>query len=340
MNASFIYKNDRPWPNPRLKRAAIVGHVTAETAKIWFRTAAPGKYEVLVYSADADPDDQLFHTFKSVPYQGMETLPDFVGRIPLSIPDYGQDSTVVAEIAELQPGTEYRYALYGEEDGKMRILLGQDQPYRFRTMPEQDAPLSFAFNSCHMPYNSTLFGNTEAVGMEMWDCLNEVMERHYAKDFRFLIAGGDQVYVDGVKTLDIWKYLNKTMSRKDGQVYPLKDEMVSWYRDIYRGYWGFPSVRKAFGRFPTYMIWDDHELADGWGSFFLTGGKNDELDEIFTQRKDKKLRRADCLELLDRMKQAAFQVYMEYQHCHNPDTPEGQYDYAIRQQSTSVYYPR
>ena len=340
MTNSFIYKNDRPWPNPRLKRAAIVGHVTAETAKLWFRTAAPGNYEVWIYATSADPDDVLFGGFKAVPYTGTATLPDYVGCIPLVVPDYASDSTIVAEIENLEPETEYRYALFGTEDGKERILLGQDQPYRFRTLPAAsatEAPLSFAFYSCHMPYATTLFGKTEVSGMAMWDCLNEVMERHYAKDFRFLLAGGDQVYVDGVTSLDIWKYLNGAMSRTGGQLGPTQDEMASWYRDIYRGYWGFPSVRKAFGRFPTYMIWDDHELADGWGSLRLASGKDDELDERFPQRKEKGLSRADCLTLLGRMEQAAKQVYAEYQHNHNPDTPDGQYDYAIDCGSTAVY---
>jgi len=44
MEHSFVYKNDRPWPNPRLKRAAIVGHTTADSTRLWFRTAAPGDY--------------------------------------------------------------------------------------------------------------------------------------------------------------------------------------------------------------------------------------------------------------------------------------------------------
>jgi len=170
MTNSFIYKNDRPWPNPRLKRAAIVGHVTDETAKLWFRTAAPGNYEVWVYAASADPDDMLFGGFKAVPYTGKAVMPDYVGCIPLVVPDYASDSTAVAEIENLEPETEYRYALFGTEDGKERILLGQDQPYRFRTLPAAsatDAPLSFAFYSCHMPYAQTLFGKTEVSGMAM-----------------------------------------------------------------------------------------------------------------------------------------------------------------------------
>ena len=338
MSDSFVYKNDRPWPNPRLKRAAIVGHVTDQTARLWFRTAGPGDYALLIYVASADPQDAIYNGFDAVPYAGMATLPNYVGSIDFKVADYSTDSTCVVNVGGLMAETEYRYALFGEEAGIKRILLGHDHPYRFRTLPAMEKPLSFAFYSCHMPYHDSIFGNTNIINMEMWDCLNEVMDRHYAEDFRFLIAGGDQVYVDGVKRLDIWKYLNKAMNKDNGQLGPSVGEMATWYRDIYRGYWGFPSLRKAYSRYPTYMMWDDHELMDGWGSYFLKGGKNDELAEVFPQRKEKDLTRADCLTLLERMKQAAFQVYREYQHSHNPDTPYGQYDYSISHHSTAIYF--
>lgn len=338
MDASFIYKNDRPCPNPRLKRAAIIGHTTHTTTRIWFRTAGKGDFILRVYRAKSDAQDEIFTGFKAVPYARLDSLPGFVKKIPFTVADWERDSTHVVDVEGLSAGTEYRYALYGEEDGNGRILIGQDTPYRFRTLPGEPKPLSFGFYSCHMPYEHSIFGGTNIVNMEMWDCLNDVMNRHYDDGFRFLIGGGDQVYVDGVKTLDIWKYLNNVMRKKNGVVYPSQEEMVTWYRDIYRGYWGFPAVRKAFASYPTYMIWDDHELGDGWGSYRLDGTKKDELNEIFPKRKDKKLKRADCETLLERMKQAALQVYREYQHSHNPETPDGQYDFSVVHQNTALYF--
>jgi alkaline phosphatase D len=337
MKNSFVYKNDRPWPNPRLKRAVIIGHTTDQSARVWIRTAAPGNYTLLVYPTLSDPVDTVFKAFKTVPYEEIDVLPGYVNKFDFTVPDYGRDATHVVDVDQLHPVTEYRYALFGDDNGVMRILIGQDRPYRFRTLPAQDNSLSFGFYSCHMPYKHTLFGSTKIVNMEMWDCLNRVMARHYADDFRFLIAGGDQVYVDGVKTLDIWKCLNGVMRKENNQLFPSKEEMVSWYRDIYRGYWGFPAVKEAFAGYPTYMIWDDHELEDGWGSYYLDPEKKDEIDEIFPGRKAAKLDRADCMELFSRMQQAAFQVYEEYQHSHNPATPAGQYDYSFSHGTTSVY---
>ena len=46
---SFVFKTDRPWPNARLKVAAIVGHATESTARVWLRTGRPGEFALLVF---------------------------------------------------------------------------------------------------------------------------------------------------------------------------------------------------------------------------------------------------------------------------------------------------
>ena len=338
MDNSFIYKSDRPWPNDRLKHGAIVGHTTHNEALIWVRTRRPGKYTFLYYPAqDRYGDDPVFNGFGEVPYTKLDTLPDYVKRVPIDIPDWDKDTTEVVQLTNLKPFTEYRYALFGKEEDKERILLGKDNPYRFRTLQKKSAPLSFAFYSCHMPYRTTLFGKTQAVNIDMWQYLKQVLDRHYDSDLGFVIAGGDQVYTDGVGTLDIWKYLNNKMCRKDGKLYPETETMVGWYRDIYRGYWGFTELRLTLANYPTYMIWDDHDLGDGWGSYYLEPGKKDEIDEIFPSRKAKKLSRKDCLTLLDRMKQAASQTYIEYQHSHNPKNDNELFDYDIDTSAASFY---
>ncbi|HHJ14898.1 MAG TPA: alkaline phosphatase family protein [Gammaproteobacteria bacterium] len=346
MDASFVFKTDRPWPNARLKRAAIVGHVTAHTARVWFRTSTPGRFCLILWPANASVNDTLHTTLRTVPFPAPDTLPGEVRRFPFHIEDYTDDTTRVIELAGLDPDTRYRYALYGEDplappvDGRPvgRIVLGQDRPYGFRTQPDAARPFCFSFYSCHMPYKEPVFGGTQVTGMNMWELLHDAMDRHDKDgELAFSIAGGDQVYVDGVGTLDIWKYLNRVMYRKDGEIYPGVEEMVSWYRDIYRGYWGFPSLQRVLSRFPTYMIWDDHEILDGWGSYVLDGGKDDQLDELFPDRKKRGLHKRHCRVLLRRMFEAATRVYLEYQHAHNPATPTGQYDYGFIHANTAVY---
>lgn len=325
MSDSIVFKTERPWPNKRLKIGAIVGHTTSTTAKLWLRTGKTGSYTLLWYSKENDENNEVFKGFKKVPYPLTEVPNGVLGR-KFEINNWDDDSTVVLNLEDLNPDTDYGYGLYSE--GENRVVLGQDRLHNFRTMPEQDVSLSFGFFSCHMPYSETIFGNTVLDNMDMWDLCKTSLERHRDKDLRFIIAGGDQVYVDGVKTLSLWRLLDKVMRVEDGDLLPTQEDMVSWYRDIYRGYWGFSTLQKVYSSFPTYMIWDDHELGDGWGSYFLKDGDTKAMAPMLPSLDSKNLTFEQGKELFDRMFRAGKQVYNEYQHSHNPDTDPGIYDYG------------
>ena len=168
-----------------------------------------------------------------------------------------------------------------------------------------------------MPYKK----NGDLVNIPMWDRLGEELE---GQDADFVIGIGDQVYTDGNKDISIWQYLKKNKAQLLKEA-PTTDErlkiMRSWYRDIYRGYWGFRQLRRVLGRYPTYMIWDDHEIMDGWGSYTRDELGN-ELDTIWEWEDTKK-----NVELAFQMFEAAKTAYEEYQHSHNPITEKGIYDY-------------
>jgi alkaline phosphatase D len=339
MTDSFIWKTKRPWPNKRLKRGAIVGHTTPNSTRLWFRTGSLGDFTLLLYRADIEDATQIFNSFKAVPYLSLNSLPNSVRKLPFRINDYEKDTTHVLDVERLQADTLYCYALYGDDNGTPRILLGQDEMMKFRTVPRGKGKFSFGFYSCHMPFKKSLFGKTSLTNMQMWECFAEVLERHSHEDLQFVIGGGDQVYVDGVDTLNIWRFLNRVARREGNELFPQEAAMLSWYRDIYRGYWGFNTLKSVFARYPTYMIWDDHELGDGWGSFRLKAGdKSDELDEILPELANRGLSRADGMELLERMERAAKRVYTEYQHSHNPPTANGVYDFTMEKGVSAFYF--
>ena len=346
---SFIFKTDRPWPNARLKVAAMVGHATSESVRLWVRTGQPGEFSLFLYPRDAvvPPSDgeaaekALQAALGTVPL----TLRAARRRLPrircedFTIADYATDTTFVLDIENLDPDTRYGYALYDREGE--RIALGHNRLRWFRTPPSESEqrPFQFALFSCHMPYdvNGLFEKRTDVKNLNMWDFLNTTLRRH-ADEVDLIIAGGDQCYSDGVATLDIWRHLNRRMRKEGRRLLPDEEAMLSWYRDIYRGYWGFESVQRVFDSFPTYMIWDDHEIVDGWGSYyFRQEGKSDGLHRLLPDFEERGLTYDEGRRLMRRMVRAAKRAYTEYEHSHNPPTAPGGFDYAFRRGGCAFY---
>ena len=342
---SFVFKTDRPWPNPPLAIAAIVGHTTPTTARLWLRTGRTGEFSLLLYLQDKVEDEaarrDLRERLAQVPLtleEALEMLPES-SQTDFTIDNLESDTTTVLDLADLTPDTRYGYVLHARD--AERVLLGHNRSRGFRTPPsyEDRRPFQFALFSCHMPYKqSGLFRKrTEVHNVEMWDFLVASLRRH-GDEIDLVIAGGDQCYTDGVATLDIWRYLNHRMRKEDGRLLPDEASMLSWYRDIYCGYWGFPSVQEVFDSFPTYMIWDDHELGDGWGSYYdREDGAGDIVHRMLPAFEEKGLTHAEGRQFAERMFRVARRAYVEYEHSHNPPTEEGVFDYSFRRGGCAYY---
>lgn len=101
--------------------------------------------------------------------------------------------------------------------------------------------------------------------------------------FHLMLMGGDQIYFDSIwediKTLKRWVGL----SRKDQLAFKvtktLENEIENYYLGLYSSRW-LPESRQLWGRspyaldaadamarIPTIMMWDDHDIFDGWGSY-------------------------------------------------------------------------
>ncbi len=335
----------RPWINPLLTSAVIVGHTTATSTKLWMRAYQENTYRMVIspepilgdneVAADWSPEIKIVNgqeifILRSVSSQDtIRELPRAILTEPSDL-QYAHDITEVWEVTGLKPGQRYYYAAFALNLAIRKTLweiLPDNQYNRFRTQGDAQKSMTFGLFSCHMPYKKNSF---DLVNIHMWDRFGDELDQ---RNGDFILGVGDQVYVDGNSKVSIWEWLRKNRKEFVKEVKPEDrvEVMRSWYRDIYRGYWGHRQLRRVLSRFPTYMMWDDHEILDGWGSYTVKERQN-LLDSWWDWDDD-----AEKLSLFYQMYEAAKLTYHEYEHVHNPATPADQFDYAFTWGEAAFY---
>ncbi|GEM_PF-6983174 len=136
---------------------------------------------------------------------------------------------------------------------------------RFRTVPAvMTEPVSFILTSC----NNYDAYNDIAMYAHIWDDLAELIEND--PSIRMIIHSGDQVYCDKVWDTATENYFNDTrgMARKQKREWCERHAGI-WtqkYRGVYREAWEHPSAHRVLSSIPNVMMWDDHDVHDGYGS--------------------------------------------------------------------------
>ena len=326
----------------KLTTAAIIGATTETSCRIWVRVYREGNW-ILVVTSDPLPGDLVRLDEKPIAafLQAQGVKPIFLQEKQIS---QETNLTAVFDVSGLKADTSYIYTLVtNETDAAVigrRTEIGSDFPHSFRTLANASAGTSFGFYSCHDHISAG--GDAGA-----WPLLAQQLQDDRAQ---FVIGGGDQIYVDTNKQndfLDIWTWLkdNKEAllatyaqgANKYDQA-GIELYLLNIYRWYYRVYWSVPALRHVFERYPQYMMWDDHEIMDGWGSLTYKE-RTAQISGIF-EEPDSKTNRM----LVDLMWKAASRAYFEYQHSHNPATsgevsdPDNyQWDYAFRQGDSAFY---
>jgi alkaline phosphatase D len=136
---------------------------------------------------------------------------------------------------------------------------------RFRTALPADSlqPVRFAFWSCQ-DYTHGYYNAHEAMARE---------------DLDFVICLGDYIYdetyhtvKDGTGVRDDKVGRAQQASGQAGVDYVRAAETLDQYREKYSLYRSDESLRKVQARFPTVMLWDDHEVQDNYAGGAPDGG--------------------------------------------------------------------
>jgi phosphodiesterase/alkaline phosphatase D-like protein len=153
---------------------------------------------------------------------------------------------------------EYAVAVSASEEGLPSIqeLSCAGGLSRFRLLPPPGQPLRIGLVSCNGCHTVTEASRRHA----MWKRLGEVVA---AGEVDLLIHLGDQIYADHIR--EAWQ-----RAGHDDCLTPQNEELMKRLRESFRAVycetWQRPEIAAVLGSVPSMMMWDDHDIFDGWGS--------------------------------------------------------------------------
>ncbi|MBA2270358.1 MAG: alkaline phosphatase D family protein [Chthoniobacterales bacterium] len=187
--------------------------------------------------------------------------------------------TAIARAQDLRPELIYRYSVMR----RGRRVLGGSGTFRTFPQPSSMAPIVFCAVSC-----STLA--TDGVWANLAKYIKEAQPS-------FLMMMGDQVYIDEDDPNVFKLHYNSDPPTRRAAL--AKKYRLSWSRKV---------VQQVLANIPTYMIWDDHEIRDGFGSLACDS----------PTLVAKHTRGAEMFARSERYFQDCRDVYWHFQACHNP----------------------
>ncbi len=187
--------------------------------------------------------------------------------------------TAIATAVGLQPDLRHRYRV----TRRGRFIAGATGGFRTMPPPASMSNLLFCAVSCNL-------AKTDGA----WVKFGEFVERAQPS---FLLMMGDQVYLDEDPPDTFNEHVNSDPATR-------RKAMA----EKYRANWSRPVVAKVLANLPTYMVWDDHDIRDGWGS---SAGDSPTL--LAQHPRGRKIFQKTNAYFED-----ARDVYWHFQGCHNP----------------------
>ena len=126
--------------------------------------------------------------------------------------------------------------------------------------------LRVAYTSCNGGEDEAEAARSPGGRNAMW---TQLARRHEARPLHLLLMGGDQIYADGLWELPAmraWVRLPRRARLAAPFTEAMRAELEAHYLATYADVLGAPEVAGVLARVPGVMMWDDHDIVDGWGS--------------------------------------------------------------------------
>ena len=158
----------------------------------------------------------------------------------------------------------------GAADQPRSYGLANETQYQLVVPAKGNTP-HFAYGSCcgFSDWNDkTKLENQER---DPWGQWKDLAAAHATQPFHLLLLGGDQIYMDSLwsaEPLLEWRQkLRRFQARyqwdPDG---PYDQQARQGFMDIYVSNWSREGMAGVLATIPSIMMWDDHDICDGWGS--------------------------------------------------------------------------
>ena len=192
--------------------------------------------------------------------------------------------TAIAVATDLRPDWQYRYKVLR----RGRVITNGKGSFRTMPDPASMAVISFCVISCNV---------AEEEGD--WKAFGKFIEESKPQ---FVLMMGDQLYLDEGEHNIFNEHRNSPPAVRRKAI--AEKYRVNWSRDV---------VRDVLANVPVYMMWDDHDIRDGWGS-----SPADSETMVAKHKRGRRIFdkcRAYFLDCRD--------AYWHFQACHNPRPSDG-----------------
>jgi hypothetical protein len=145
-------------------------------------------------------------------------------------------------------------------------FAGEDKRWTL-VLPAQGRAPRIAYASCN---GFSLPGDMKKIADKnaLW---RDVAREHGRQPFHMLLLGGDQIYADQlwdqIPELARFNERPRTERARRPAGAGLRRAIERFYADIYASRFSQAEVAEALASMPTLMMWDDHDIFDGWGSY-------------------------------------------------------------------------
>jgi hypothetical protein len=145
-------------------------------------------------------------------------------------------------------------------------------------IPAQNQKPSIAYASCNGFSDPSLMKNISDQNV-LWkrmkslnDGIETIRNQRYGP-WHLLLMGGDQIYSDAMwnkkycRNLAKWAELSWSQRKNRIFTTDMQKEVERFFEDIYITRWSQAGISSVMASIPSVMMWDDHDIFDGWGSY-------------------------------------------------------------------------